>query len=150
MPVFVALELSSSAVAIEVGNKLNSATMDDAIWLALSVKNSSMQISPGPQVTMSTLVKVEIGLGGPVLAGINSTTLFVPTTTASYTSVSADDVCVTGTAYSGSERARVKSKMIKGIIFNAGDASIENGKEKKERKMMTGNTIFPSQQRAVY
>lgn len=134
VPVCVALELFSSAVAIEVGNTLNSATMDDAIWLALSVKNSSMQIFPGAQLTISTFVKVEIGLSTPVLAGINSTMLFVPTTTASYASVSADDFCVTGTAYSGSERARKKGKPIEGIISDAGDASIEKEKKRNREK----------------
>lgn len=119
--VSVAQELISSAEAIEVGNTLNSATMDDATWLALSVKNSSIHISHEAQVTMSTLVKVEIGLGGPVLAGINSTMLFVPTTTASYTVVSVDDVCVTGIAYSGSARVRKRSERIKAIISDAGD-----------------------------
>ena len=74
---------------------------------------------------MSTFVKIESGLGMPVLAGINSTRLFVPTT-ASYTIVSADDVCVTGTAYSGSARTRKKSEMPRGIILDAGDTLNEN------------------------
>ena len=106
MAVLIAPDLFSNVVAIEVGNTRNFATTDDAIWLALSVKNSSMKSSPGAELTMSTFVKVETGVGGPVLAGINSTTLFVPITTASYISASADDDCVTGTAYNGSARAR--------------------------------------------
>ena len=44
--VSIAPTMLSGAVAVEVGNTLNSAIMDDATWLALSVKNSSMQISP--------------------------------------------------------------------------------------------------------
>lgn len=71
----------------------------------------------------STLDEVEIGVGEPVLvgAGINSTILFVPITTVSYTVVSVNvsvvDVCVTGTACSGSTRAKIKYTTTKAIVL---------------------------------
>ena len=83
MPAPIAPETSSSAVTTEAGNRLNSATADDMTRLALSVQTSSMQISPELQDTMSTSVKVDIGLGRPVIAGLNARIELVPTTTAS-------------------------------------------------------------------
>ncbi len=53
---------------------------------------------------MSIYVKVDIGVGRPIAVGINSTTLFAPTITASYKIVFAEDSYVTGAVYSGSIR----------------------------------------------
>lgn len=78
IPASIASTMSSSAVTIEAGNTRNSATTDDATWLALSVKTFATHISPEAHVPMSTFVRMEIGLGKPVRAGINSTTSLVP------------------------------------------------------------------------
>ncbi len=96
--------MPSVAAEIEFGNALYSAMVDDATWPALSVKTAPMQTSPVAQPKMSTLDRVETAIDkavpAPVGAGINSTILFVPSTTASYTAVSVNvfDVCVTSTA----------------------------------------------------
>ena len=129
IPASIASTMSSSAVTIEAGNTRNSATTDDATWLALSVKASATHISPEAHVPMSTFVRMKIGLGKPVRAGINSTTSSVPTTTASYMSVSVDDVRVTGTAYSGSTRAKAKNTTIKDVIVRGRRHSMRENKE---------------------
>lgn len=106
--------MSFEAVGTGAGNTLYSVTGDNAAWLALTANIRSNRISPEPQLTMWALVKVDIGVVKPVVAGISLAIMLVLATTAffffteSSVMLSIEGVCVTGTAHSRRIRAKRK------------------------------------------